>query len=97
MMNTAFLFCLGIFVLFAVILAVVLIRGARAARAVLKDQNQDTDEPQDKVAANNRWARGDTAPAPQNEKTPITLQACPACGGENPLKASSCAYCGRKL
>jgi hypothetical protein len=96
-MNVWFLICIGVFVLFGLVLIFTLVRGIRVVQDGLKEQAADG--PQEKAAgeANTRWAHGDTALAPDSMQKPQAMVICPSCGGENPNGANVCAYCGGNL
>lgn len=96
-MNMWFLICIGVFVLFGLVLIFALVRGTRAVRDGFKEQAADGQREESAGDPNTHWARGDTAPAPDSPRKPQGMANCPSCGGNNPDDASACAYCGRKL
>ena len=96
-MNMWFLICIGVFILFGLVLIAALRRGTRAVRNGLKEQAARIDQEDGTGEANTRWARGDTGPSPQTPKKIQAMVSCTACGGENPAGASVCTYCRRRL
>lgn len=89
--------CLGVIILTSVLLFIALKRGSRVIRQGLKDRADEDVQSVDRVNADNPLARGNLKSAPPSLEVAVAMDACPACGGENPRGAGICAYCGRKL
>lgn len=89
--------CLGVIILTIVLIFLALKRGSRAISQELKERADENAQSVDPVSPNNRLARSDLKAVPTPLKTETAMDACPACGGENPGGAGVCAYCGRKL
>jgi len=89
--------CLGVVVLTLLVIVFTLRRGSQVIREKLESEPDSDSQPVESSIANTRWARGDLKAAPEALRPEVTMIPCPACGGENPTGASSCAFCGRKL
>ena len=88
------LICLGVMILTAVVVIFALKRRTQAASEQVQENMtaSENDSP-----TNTRWARGDLKGEPHINKIEEPMKTCPACGGENAVSSSSCAYCGTAL
>jgi len=88
------LICLGVMILTAVVVIFALRRGAQSVSQQVR-KNMTVSE--NSSPTNTRWARGDLKDEPHINKIEEPMKTCPACGGENAVSSSSCAYCGTAL
>jgi hypothetical protein len=88
--------CLGAVILAAFLIILTLQRGSRAISQGVQKTEEGSQPPQP-ASADTRWAQGDLKGEQSSPTMDITLDPCPACGGENPRGAGVCRFCGRNL
>jgi hypothetical protein len=88
--------CLGVVALTSFIIFYAFRRGGRDIYEHLGDEASSTQDSGD-TAVLDASSEPDELSESSNPNTVKEMSACPACGGENPVDASRCDYCGRKL
>lgn len=83
-------------VLTSFVIFLALRRGTQAISQRLQDAANSSADSSENIEVDSRWAHADLAEIGQPNAV-IKMAACPACGGENPVGAIACAYCGRKF
>ena len=88
--------CLGVVALTSFVIFMALRRGKQAISQHLQAEADTATDSYENTEVDSRWAHADLTEKDQPNVV-IEIAACPACGGENPLGAVACGYCGRKL
>ena len=92
------LFCLLGFAIILVIIVYLVIRNFRSSSTSNSSSSPDVRNTEEDNSSNDtRWARADLSSAQTQIPTKPKGKPCPACGGENPIGAGKCEFCGSKL
>ena len=92
------LFCLLGFAIILVVIVYLVVRNLRSSSTSIASSNPETNKTDaDKSSNESRWARADLSSPQTQISTKPKGEPCPACGGENPIGAGTCGFCGSKL
>ncbi len=92
------LFCLLGFAIILVVIVYLVVRNLRSSSTSISSSSPEakkTDE--DNSSNESRWARADLSSPHTQISTKPKGKPCSACGGENPIGAGTCEFCGSKL
>jgi len=92
------LFCLLGFAIILVVIVYLVIRNLRSSSTSISSSNPEAKKTDTDNSSNeSRWARADLSSSQPQISTKPKGKPCPACGGENPIGAGICEFCGSKL
>jgi ribosomal protein L40E len=92
------LFCLLGFAIILVVIVYLVVRNIRSSATSISSSSPDAKNTDaDNSGNDSRWARADLSPSHTQVSTKLKGKPCPACGGENPIGAGQCEFCGSKL
>jgi hypothetical protein len=92
------LFCLLGFVIILVIVIYLLVRYLRSSSNLFSSISAEVKKANEGTSSiDSRWSDSDLSTSQPTVSTQLKSESCPACGGENPIGAGKCAYCGAKL
>jgi hypothetical protein len=92
------LFCLLGFAIILVVIIYLLVRRLRSSSNIFSSSNEDVKKTSESSSSiDSRWSGSDLSTSQTPASTQPKGEPCPACGGENPISAGKCAYCGAKL
>jgi hypothetical protein len=92
------LFCLLGFAIILVVIIYLLVRKLRSSSNLFSSSNADGKKPTEGSSSiDSRWSASELSTPHSSDSTQPKGEPCPACGGENPINAGKCEYCGAKL
>jgi hypothetical protein len=92
------LFCLLGFAIILVVIIYLLVRNLRSSSKLFSSSSADLEKRNDGSSSiDSRWSSPDLSTTQPPVSTQPKDEPCPACGGENPIGAGKCTYCGAKL
>jgi hypothetical protein len=90
--------CLLGFAIILVVMIYLLVRNLRLSSNLFSSSNEDVKKTSKSSSSiDSRWSGSDHSTSQPPVSTQPKGEPCPACGGENPIDAGKCAYCGAKL
>ena len=92
------LFCLLGFAIILVVIIYLLVRNLRSGSKLFSSISAEVKKANESsTSIDSRWSDSDLSASQPTVSTQPKGEPCPACGGENPIGAGKCAYCGAKL
>ena len=92
------LFCLLGFAIILVVIVYLVVRNLRLSSTSISSSSPEAKKTDaDNPSKESRWARTDLSSSPTQISTESKGKPCPACGGENPISAGKCEFCGSKF
>ena len=92
------LLCLLGFAIILVVIVYLVVRNLRSSSNSISSLSPEEKKTDTNNSSNeSRWARADLSSSQPQVSTKPKGKPCPDCGGENPIGAGICEFCGSKL
>ena len=92
------LFCLLGFAIILIVIVYLVVRNIRSSSTSISSLSPEANKTDaENENKDTRWARVDPSSSPTQISNEPKVKPCPACGGENPIGANKCKFCGSKL